>query len=377
MNAAGLIGYFESQRNDFTKILEKLVSFQTYSGDVKGINCFLDYLEEIFSEFNPKISRINTNKGDILHLSLFTENKSFLVFLAHADTVKVADFPIPIRIDDGKFYGNGCYDMKSAIALFYFAIRAIKNFKLKCDKEIKLIFTPDEETGSDFSKPFLKRECRDAKAVILPEPCCDNGGVKIKRKGIVWLKIKFTGEASHSGTEPEKGKNANVALVKLITRVYEMLEEYPDVSFNPGIIYGGVATNVISPVSFLEGELRGYSNASLKNMIEDMKKIKSIDGIMIDFSSQFKQPALEFTEANKNLYEKAKKIAGQLNYNLPCCLSGGGSDGATLSFEGIPVIDGIGIKGGGAHSTDEYIELSDFPFRAALITGLYEEIDYD
>ena len=374
MKPVDLMGYFNDQKETFIKIMKELVSFETYSGEIKNIKCFLDYLENLFSEFNPEKSRIRTANGDILKLSLFSKQKDYIVFLAHADTVKVADHPIPVKIENGRFYGNGCFDMKSAIVLFYFTLKAIHRFDLKCDMQIKLIFTPDEETGSDASKPFLLKECKNAISVILPEPCCENGGVKTRRKGITWMKAKLIGKASHSGTEPEKGKDANRALVELINKIDKNCCDYPDVSFNPGIICGGIATNVVSPVSFMEGEFRSYSNISLDKLIKDVKKINNIEGIDVEMFFQIKQPALEFTPENKKIYEKAKQIARLLDYDLPSCSSGGGSDGATLSSEGVPVIDGIGIRGGGAHSKKEYIEISDFPFRATLITKLYQEI---
>lgn len=374
MKLIDLIDYFESQRENFIDLLKTLVSFQTFSGEKRNINFFIDYLKNLFSGFNPKITRIETEKGDILYLSLFSEIKDFLVLLAHVDTVKTGESPVPVRTEGGRFYGNGCFDMKSAIALFYFSIKAIRKYKLKCDKQIKLIFTPDEEIGSNESMPFLLEECQEARAVILPESCCPDGGVKIKRKGIVLVKAKLKGKASHSGIEPERGNDANRALVKLITVIEKIIEKYPEVTFNPGIISGGVGINVVSPESILEGEFRSYSNIFLKKVANEMNSIKSVRGVEVEMSAKIKHPALEFNKENKKLYEMAKKIACTLKYNLFSCSSGGASDGSTLSSKGIPVIDGIGIRGGNSHSIDEYIELSDFPFRAALITGLYQEI---
>jgi glutamate carboxypeptidase len=37
---------------------------------------------------------------------------------------------------------------------------------------------------------------------------------------------------------------------------------------------------------------------------------------------------------------------------------------------GIPVLDGLGVRGDGAHAVHEHIEASDIPLRAALIAGL-------
>jgi glutamate carboxypeptidase len=37
---------------------------------------------------------------------------------------------------------------------------------------------------------------------------------------------------------------------------------------------------------------------------------------------------------------------------------------------GIPVLDGLGISGDGAHAVHEHIEVNDIARRGALITGL-------
>ncbi|HWG33454.1 MAG TPA: M20/M25/M40 family metallo-hydrolase, partial [Gemmatimonadaceae bacterium] len=50
--------------------------------------------------------------------------------------------------------------------------------------------------------------------------------------------------------------------------------------------------------------------------------------------------------------------------------TGGGSDGNFCAALGIPVLDGLGAVGGGAHSIDEYVSIDCMPSRAALTAGL-------
>lgn len=371
--------YFNNRETDFIGLLEKLVSFRTYSGQIEEINRFLDFLEQLFSEFSPITCRRSTAKGDILCLTFAgaaarSPGEPFVVLLAHSDTVKVGEPPAAVRTADKRFYANGSYDMKSGIALFYFALKAHKHFGLRSDKSIKIIFTPDEETGSAASLPILLEECRGADAVILPEPCCSDGGVKTRRKGIASIHAALTGKAAHSGIEPGKGIDANRALAKLIDKIEQITGKIGRVSFNPGVISGGTAVNVISPNACLEFELRSYDNTLLEKALLEITGIKNIAGAACAVSTRDKRPALEFDDKNKKLYEIARKIALALNYDLPAGESGGGSDGSFLSAAGIPVIDGIGLKGGGAHASEEYIEITDFPFRATLVGALCLEV---
>ena len=49
-------------------------------------------------------------------------------------------------------------------------------------------------------------------------------------------------------------------------------------------------------------------------------------------------------------------------------LLGGGSDANTVSAIGVPAIDGLGPRGRGFHTHDEYIEVSSLALRTAALT---------
>jgi len=374
MGPQDLFSYFQKQQDTFVDLLTNLVSYQTFTGERANINFFVDFLQRLFFEFNPEIERVQTTMGDIVQFTLFPDKKDLLILLAHMDTIKATEAPLTIRIEKDHLYGNGSYDMKNGIALFYFSIKAFKELKMKVNKKIKLIFTPDEENGSKESMPFLLKECQGAKAVLLAEPCCSNGGIKTKRKGIALLSAKLQGKAAHSGIEPEKGKDANRGLIQLANLIEKILGSYSDISFNPGIIQGGSNTNVVSSQSILKGEIRSYSSQDLSSACEELKKIKNVNGIKVKLDMDIIQPPLEFNSQNQKLYQYALDIARKMKHELPCCSSGGGSDASNLSQAGIPVLDGLGMNGGGAHSPDEYIKISDFPFRATLFSRLCQEI---
>jgi len=53
--------------------------------------------------------------------------------------------------------------------------------------------------------------------------------------------------------------------------------------------------------------------------------------------------------------------------------SGGGSDGNLVGALGLPVLDGLGAEGRGAHAHDEQIRLDTLPVRAQLLAGLLED----
>ena len=65
-------------------------------------------------------------------------------------------------------------------------------------------------------------------------------------------------------------------------------------------------------------------------------------------------------------------IARELGFALGEARVGGASDGNLTAAAGIPTLDGLGPRGGGAHARDEHVVLADLPLRAALLTGLLE-----
>ena len=373
MNYNDISEYLKFKQEDFNKLLLALVSMQSYSKEKDNINKLHDFVADTFSQFSPDIERISTPVGDLQILSFFAGKPDFAVLLAHIDTVRVSeDFILPI-IKEGRLYGSGAYDMKNAIAMFYFVLDCLEHFKIKSNKTIKLILTPDEEIGSENSTKIIIENTLKAKAVIIPEPCGPNGTVKIRRKGIALLNAIITGKSAHSGIEPQAGADANKALISLLNQINIILQKYPDIYFNPGIISGGVKVNVVSPESFLDSEMRSFNEKNLKKALKEIEQLEQKGNINIRIFAELSRRPMQFTKENELLYEKAKSIADKLDYSLGKYETGGSSDGASLAPLGIPVIDGMGLQGNGAHSLDEYVDLSDFHKRTAIITGLFLE----
>ena len=371
------IADFVPLRNKFVDILKELVSLPSCTGDKEDINRFMDFAQSLFSRFNQPIRRTATPGGDILQLDLLSESSGFVVLLAHADTVCSAEGEVQISVTGDTFRGCGAYDMKSAIALFFFVLEKLQNRAGKFPLPLKMIITPDEENNSPHSKPYLLRECQGASCVILPEPSCPDGAVKTRRKAVAALEAKIQGRAAHSGIEPELGLDANRSLAALITTIDSLVSRYPGLSFNPGLVSGGVGSNVVAPWSRLSGELRSENNEVLADAVSRLQKITVIGETPVTLTVTVQHPALEFDGKNRRLFDLASGISSDLGRELNGCTSGGGSDGSSLSFAGIPVIDGLGMKGGGAHSPDEFVDLADFPFRAALLTRLCLEVSRD
>lgn len=374
MNYNEISKYFSSRQESFNSLLSQLVDLQSYSKEKQNINKLLDFIELRFSCFNPQKERIETPIGDLLVLTFFADKPEFSVMLSHIDTVRVSEDPPASKIVGNRLFGSGSYDMKNAVAMFWHILDLFSNFSIFPNKTLKLILTPDEEIGSKHSSEHIINACYGAKGVVIAEPCGPNGAVKIKRKGIALLNAIITGKPAHSGIEPERGADANKALVELINKINHILQKYPDIYFNPGVLAGGVKVNVVSPDSWLDSEMRSFDAKHLVLALDEIKKLECEGAITLKIFTEMSRFPLEFTDANRRLYDIAKRVADEIDYPLGTCETGGSSDGSMISPLGIPVIDGLGLKGSGAHTLEEYVELSDFPQRASVIAGLILEM---
>jgi len=99
--------------------------------------------------------------------------------------------------------------------------------------------------------------------------------------------------------------------------------------------------------------------------------------VHLTVSGSFTRPPMERTPAVANLFEQAQRIGRELGLELTEGSTGGGSDGNFTAALGLPTLDGLGARGGGAHADDEHIVIDSLHERAALLTALLLELQME
>ncbi|HLM59355.1 MAG TPA: M20/M25/M40 family metallo-hydrolase, partial [Pyrinomonadaceae bacterium] len=136
-------------------------------------------------------------------------------------------------------------------------------------------------------------------------------------------------------------------------------------------ISGGTTTNVIPENAICSIDVRFTSISEAERIEKEIKSLKSFDErVSLEITGAINRPPMERTAAVVNLYEKARRIAAEFDYELGETQVGGASDGNFVAALGVPVLDGLGVAGGGAHTLEEFIFVGDVPKRAALIASL-------
>jgi glutamate carboxypeptidase len=266
-------------------------------------------------------------------------------------------------------------DMKAGIALGMLATRAVIEFGPPRDTRIVMLWTTDEETGSETSRALLETEARESVAVLVLEPALPGGVLKTSRKGCGEYEIVVRGEAAHAGVDPGKGVSAIRELARQVL-VLETLQDLPNgVSVNVGVIDGGSRPNVVAAEARARVDVRAPSMADAQRIDAAIRTLSPhLGGARLEIIGGFGRPPMERTAGVARLYEVAQAAGADLGQTIAEGTTGGGSDGNYCAALGVPTLDGLGALGDGAHAVHEHVLVSSLVPRAALVARIIERI---
>jgi len=242
---------------------------------------------------------------------------------------------------------------------------------------VTLVLTCDEEVGSLSGWPFIEQmaKAQPVRCAFVMEPPASGGRVKTSRKGTGIFAIKVEGKAAHAGLEPEKGASAILELARQTEQLHAINHSGSGITLNVGVVHGGTRSNVVAAEAHGEIDVRFSTTAESEEIERILSNLEPIDDrTKVFVSGGINRPPMERTAAVVELFEKARATAADLDFNLGEAQVGGASDGNFLAALGIPVLDGLGISGDGAHAVHEHIEADDICRRGALIGGLLMSI---
>jgi glutamate carboxypeptidase len=295
-----------------------------------------------------------------------------LMLLGHTDTVHPLGTNLinPTRVEGDKFFGCGIFDMKANIVLMLEALRYFAETGTRPTRPITILLSCDEEVGSHTGRDIVEREAALAEACFVFEPSA-NGSVKTGRKGTGMYIVHAHGVPAHAGLEPEKGANAILEIARQIERLTSLNDPAIGTTVNVCTTSGGTTTNVIPEHAVCSVDVRFSTMDEAARIDEQIKKLQPFDErVSIRVEGGINRPPMERTDAVVALFEKARDIAASFDYHLNETQVGGASDGNFVGALGVPVLDGLGIKGDGAHTLNEHILVSDIAKRATLVTEL-------
>ena len=370
----------QARQSEVETFIRSLVEVESPSGDVEGSRGVVDLLADAAEGIDcvDAIERLDVpDFGQHLVIKAFQEeNKAGQILLVgHTDTVhsRGSLSERPWRVNAGRIYGPGIFDMKANCALAIEVLRTLVELNAAPAFGVTLVLTCDEEVGSMSGWPLIEQVARSqpARCAFVMEPPASGGRVKTSRKGTGIFAIKVEGKAAHAGLEPEKGASAILELARQTEQLHALNLSGSGITLNVGVVHGGTRSNVVAAEAQGEIDVRFSTEAESLEIERILSSLKPVDErTKVFVSGGINRPPMERTPAVIELFEKARAIAGEVDFELGEAQVGGASDGNFLAAMGIPVLDGLGISGDGAHAVHEHIEADDIARRGALLGGL-------
>ena len=363
--------------------LARLVSIDCGSYTASGVNEVGDAVGDALTELGAGVEKIGHRPtrgerqlGDLV-IGRLEGSGPRLLLIGHMDTVFEPGTAAerPFHIEGERATGPGVSDMKGGLLAGLHALAALQAIGVR--PSVSFVANPDEEIGSPFSTPHIRRLARKHDAALVLECARANGDIVSARKGIADYEITLTGRAAHAGVEPEKGRSAILEAAHQVLALHALNGRWPSVTVNAGVIGGGTRPNVVAASCQLELDLRASSSAEFDQAAAEVKAIvtrPTLDGVRAELRQVAFHPPMERTPANARLAELAIAIAGELGFVLRDALTGGASDANSTSDAGLPSLDGLGPIGGDDHSADEWLDLSSVVPRTTLLAGLIGRI---
>lgn len=301
-----------------------------------------------------------------------------ILILGHLDTVHgigTKDERLPIRIDGDKLYGPGVFDMKGGLYLAYYAMKKLLESGTAPRLPVTFLCIPEEETGSPASRRLIETEARKHRYVLVPEPA-RQGRVVTGRHAFVRYKLTTRGRPAHAGADNLAGRSAIRAMAKLVDIVESETDMSRLVSFSVGVISGGRFVNVVPIECHAEVLAVASSEENLRYVYDFMDNLASpIPEVVLEVEKGPERPLFKPHPGTLDLYERARRIAADIGFELEHGQFGGGSDGNFTGALEIPTLDGLGVCGAGAHTHDEHLLISSLVPRARLLAGLIADLD--
>jgi len=367
----------EAQLPRYLVELEQLVNIDCGSYTPEGVNRVADFCADAFGALGASVERLPAERlGDLVIGRLAGEGPRLLL-IGHMDTVFDPGTAAerPFRRDGDRALGPGVTDMKGGLLAGFHALAALKAAGVA--PAVTYVCNPDEEIGSPFSGPHIRRLAAEHDAALVLECARANGDIVSARKGIADYHVEITGRAAHAGVEPEKGRSAVVEAAHKVLALTALNGRWPSVTVNVGVIEGGTRPNVVAARCGLKVDLRAASVVEFDAAATELERIvmtASVDGTHATLDRVAGHQPMERSPAIARLVGLAQQVAGELGFSVNDAATGGASDANTCAAVGLPVLDGLGPIGGDDHSPDEWLDVTSIGPRTALLAGVITRI---
>jgi glutamate carboxypeptidase len=335
--------------------LEALVGVSSPSGDVRGADEAVAVAAALVPEeaeiTRPPCSTTGQARDLLVHLRGTGSRRVLL--LGHLDTVVARDAHQPLRREGDRLYGSGSVDMKGGVVLALGVLRELAAHPERY-AELALLLVVDEEWRTVPLRHARDFDDWDACLCFEAGERTRDGaeGVVVRRKAAGTLRVRAHGRAAHSGSAPDRGANALLALAAAAQAVAGRHDPHGPLRLTavPTVVRAGDAFNVVPAAGELLCDLRCDELAAFDDVIGAIPA--TVDEVRLEAGLDRAWPSMDARQATSGLLERATERLGRAVRGTE---RGGASD-ASFVAPGVPLtVDGLGPRGGGAHTPEEHV----------------------
>jgi glutamate carboxypeptidase len=338
------------------ELLRELVEIESPTGDTNEIQARMEL------ELDRAGARVE-RRGRHLYATVDGTAPPLLV-LGHFDTVwpRGTLAGMPFRLEDGRAFGPATYDMKGGLVVLLEALR-----RAETQHALRIVVNADEEIGSPDSRPLLEEAATGALAAFVVEGPAEGGHLKTARKGIGRFTLTVRGRAAHAST-PSEGVSAIEEFAHQVLRLQRLAGH--GVTVNVGVVSGGTRENVVAAGAEAVFDIRVPTLADRERIDAALRDLRPVlEGAELELTGRWTRPPLERSAGAARLFAAAREHGRDLGLELQEQAAAGGSDGNLVGHL-VPVLDGLGAEGGGAHADDEHVVVDSLEVRAELLARI-------
>lgn len=364
----------------FLKDMEAISKFDRGSKNIPGLEQTVGYLRPRLEQLGCQ-TEVRSDKiyGPNLIARKKGKGTARILMFAHLDTV----WPVgtcasrPFYIRDHYAYGAGVSDCSHGVLAQYYCLRALIESGFDRFGEIVLLFNPDEEAGSPYSRSLIEENAKGKDvAFCMESPDCEKDFISW-RAGTLNFELEVFGKAFHAGTAPEKGRNAIAELVYKLNKIQSL--NIQGAIQNLATISGGIGSCIVADYAKAEFGFRVDNFdviPKVNEALDSIMKQTRIDGTVSKLNydqNQGHPPMIKYQGADL-FCELVKQTSLEVGIPLREKFCGGASDGGFSSSVGTITLDGLTPMSYDYHTADEKLDLSSIVPRVTLLASLIERI---
>ena len=354
--------------------LERFVAVSSPSGDIAGA----DEAIAVAISLAPEDARVeravcsSADHADDLILTLSGSGRGRIMLLGHVDTVHSHDDHRALERDGDRLVGSGAVDMKGGDVLALGVLRELAR-RTEDFAEIALLLVCDEEwRAGDF--------VHTARFAGWDACLCFEGGeltaegdeaVVVRRKAAGTLRVLAHGRSAHSGSAPDAGANALLALASAAQAVAARHDPGGPAHLTavPTVVQSGEAFNVVPAAGELLCDLRADDLETFDTVLAGLPA--AVDGVRLEGDLLRRWPGMDSGARTATLLDAA---SGRLGRPIVGVARGGASDASYMAPVIEITIDGLGPCGGGAHTPGEFVHEVSLRSRAEVALAIVDAV---